>query len=100
MNVANETTEDRAKSLFPYFGSEFVAVFNCNATDQRKGRDAVLSRYGKRGWAKVKNINKTGIMAMYKVKDIPETRLYSLVVGTSSDGRRMKIRNRSNGDGK
>lgn len=71
----------------PNFGGVSWAVFNCRGPDKRSGREAVLKKFGQAGWKKVLTINRTGIMAMFQTKPIPETLLYAKVVGELSDAR-------------
>lgn len=73
-----------------FFDGIIWAVFNCHDGDLRKGRKAVLSKYGMTGWRKVKTINRTGVMAMFNTSMIPETELYADTIATSADERCMK----------
>ena len=59
------TNELARDPRFKYFDGLDWAVFNCRASDKRKGRQAVLAKFGEAGWKKVLNVNRTGIMAMF-----------------------------------
>lgn len=70
---------------YPRFGSLYVAVFNCRPTGMKKGREAVLSKFGEKGWRKVKSLMKTGIMELFQHSPTPETVLYASVVGQHAE---------------
>lgn len=78
---------------FKYFDGLTWAVFNCRESDKRKGRKAVLEKFGVAGWKKVLKINRTGIMAMFQVSPTPETQLYADTVGVAAEARCAKRSN-------
>lgn len=80
---------------FKFFDGLIWAVFNCRESDKRKGRKAVLDKFGVSGWKKVLKINRTGIMAMFKVPPTPETQLYADTVGVAAEARCAKRSNES-----
>lgn len=82
-----------AKQRWPHFkGNLFIAVFNCTKHGQRMGRKAVIERFGDAGWSKVREINKTGIMAMFNVMQTPETKLFAEVVADYAERKHGKFR--------
>lgn len=72
---------------FKHLNCLYIAVFNCRESDKRKGRKAVLDKFGVTGWKKVLKINRTGIMAMFQSKPTPETKLYTDTVGVAAEAR-------------
>ena len=78
---------------FKYFDGLKWAVFNCRESDKRKGRQAVLKKFGEAGWKKVLKINRTGIMAMFQVSPTPETQIYADTVGVAAEARCAKRSN-------
>jgi hypothetical protein len=72
---------------FPYFKSIQFAVFNVNENDIRKGRKAVIEKYGPAGWKNVKDRMKTGIMEIFRHKPTRETKLFAETCGMSADAR-------------
>lgn len=70
---------------YPLFGCVSLAVFNCTEYGRRLGREAVLKRFGKRGWQKVRARTKTGIMELFEHNQIPETELYAATVGKHAE---------------
>jgi hypothetical protein len=79
---------------FPILGDLYCAVFNCSTHDKRKGREAVITKFGGKGWQKVKDRMRTGIMEIFQHKPTPETNLYALTVGRSAEGRAAKRKQR------
>ena len=78
----------RLEKLLPYFsGSLFMAVFNCRDHEKRKGREAVLSKFGPTGWQKVLRCKRTGIMEIFHHEATPETRLYAETIAKLADAR-------------
>ena len=73
--------------LFPHFGDVRWAVFNCNEYGKRKGREAVKSKYGNRGWKEVKERMKSGIMEIFNHPPTKETVLFANIVGLAAEKR-------------
>jgi len=72
-------------SDYPKFGNVFVAVFNGTAYGKRLGRSAVVERFGRAGWKRVRERTMTGIMELFQHDPIPETKLYAEIVGQHAE---------------
>lgn len=80
---------------YRHFDGIAWAVFNCLPHERRKGRKAVVDKFGIEGWRKVKAKMKTGIMELFRHAPEPETELYTFTIGEAADKRvRRKNLNR------
>ena len=83
-----EKTRRRLEKVLPHFrGNLSLAVFNCQDHEKRKGRQAVLSKFGPAGWQKVLRCKRTGIMEIFQHEPTPETRLYAETIAKLADAR-------------
>jgi hypothetical protein len=75
-----------------YFSDIYFATFNCHDYDKRMGREAVIKKFGKDGWKRVKDHMKTGIMEIFKHNPTPETELYAITVAVYADKRCTRLK--------
>lgn len=68
-----------------HFDNHYFAVFNAHPTDFRKGRAAVLKKYGEFTWATLKRNMRTGVMEIFQHKANPVAKLYVRAVAKSAD---------------
>lgn len=76
--------------LLAFFDNEYLAVFNSLEYDATKARNAVLRKYGQRGWREVLKRKRTGIMEVFQHEPTKETRLFVREVAVSADARAAK----------
>ena len=79
------------RAVYPKFGDVHMAVFNSRPYGKRLGREAVIDKYGQRGWKKVLARMKTGIMEIFHHPAIPETRLFLETVGQHAERFHSKL---------
>lgn len=75
---------------WPYFKDVYFAVFNSRDSHVRKGKDAVVAKYGREGWEKVKACKKTGLMEIFSHKPFPELRLFGETIADYADAYHAK----------